>query len=419
MVTAPVRPDRLVALRTLLASMNVAPGIVDPENALVPFGQFKTIHVARFAVLEDPTLGDRAIYPDKWPAERVLLAFLGDCDGPGDRLLEQLARDAGPGLRRIFAHCEGLEEGGDLFAWMRAHATPPATIYVNWAGRTVQQIAEEAALHAALSKGLAGIEPADARQCHARLCQAVRGQGVKFSPLVPPTPGQKIAYLLELISVPLLLLLLSPLLIVIAPFFLLALRRRERSDPVIEPGADLAKMRALDARDDHDVTNPFSAIGSLKPGSFRRWLTIVVLWLVNWSARTIYRRGRLARVGTIHFARWVLLDDSRRLFFASNYDGNLESYMDDFINKVAFGLNLVFSNGVGYPRTDFMIVGGAQREQQFKRYLRHHQIITDVWYKAYPGLTTRDLARNGRIRAGFDRNEMSAQDARRWLAEIQ
>lgn len=418
MVTAPVKPDRLIALRTLLASMNAAPGIVDPANPLVPFGQFKTIHVARFVVLEDPTLGDRAIYPHPWPAERVLLAFLGDCDGPGDRLFEQLARDSGPGLKRIFAHCEGFEQGGDLLAWMRAHDTPPATIYVNWAGRTVQQIAEEAALHAALSEELARVKPAEPGQDHVQLCRAVGARGLTLSPLVPPSPGQKLAYILELVSVPLLLLLLSPLLIVIAPFFLLALRRRERSDPAIEPRPDLAKMRALDARDDHDVTNPFSAIGSLKPGGFRRWLTTVVLWLVNWSARTIYRRGRLARVGTIHFARWVLLDDSRRLFFASNYDGNLESYMDDFINKVAFGLNLVFSNGVGYPRTDFMIVGGAQREQQFKRFLRHHQILTDVWYKAYPGLTTRDLARNGRIRAGFDRGDMSADDARRWLAEI-
>ena len=46
----------------------------------------------------------------------------------------------------------------------------------------------------------------------------------------------------------------------------------------------------------------------------------------------------------------MLLDDKRRLFFASNYDGSLDSYMDDFINKVALGMNLVFSNGIGFPR---------------------------------------------------------------------
>ena len=30
--------------------------------------------------------------------------------------------------------------------------------------------------------------------------------------------------------------------------------------------------------------------------------------------------------------------------------------MDDFINKVALGLNLVFSNGIGWPRTRFLVL---------------------------------------------------------------
>ena len=31
----------------------------------------------------------------------------------------------------------------------------------------------------------------------------------------------------------------------------------------------------------------------------------------------------------------MFLDDKQRLIFISNYDGSLESYMDDFIDKVA------------------------------------------------------------------------------------
>ena len=63
---------------------------------------------------------------------------------------------------------------------------------------------------------------------------------------------------------------------------------------------------------------------------------------------------------TIHFARWVFLDDKTRVLFASNYDGSHQSYMDDFINKVGWGLNLVFSNGVGWPRTDWLIAAAAR-----------------------------------------------------------
>ena len=134
-------------------------------------------------------------------------------------------------------------------------------------------------------------------------------------------------------------------------------------------------------------TNQFSAFGSVKPGRFRLWTLLFVFRLLDYSTRHIYTRGRLARVGTIHFARWVFTDDRRRLFFASNYDGSLDSYMDDFINKVAYGLNLVFSNGIGYPRTAFLLSGGASRETEFKYYLRRHEVPSQVWYKAYPGLT--------------------------------
>ena len=137
--------------------------------------------------------------------------------------------------------------------------------------------------------------------------------------------------------------------------------------------------------------------------------------LLNYSARHVYRRGYLTRVRTIHFARWVFLDDRKRLFFASNYDGSLESYMDDFINKVSWGINLVFSNGVGYPSTDWLIHRGARDEQAYKRVLHRHQLPTDVWYKAYPGLTVVDLERNTRIRQGIERRNMTDTEAREWL----
>ena len=165
------------------------------------------------------------------------------------------------------------------------------------------------------------------------------------------------------------------------------------------------------------VHETYSAIGSLKPGRFRRWLTIVILWVINWGARHIYRSGRLARVNTIHFASWTFLDDRRRVFFASNYDGSREAYNDDFINKVAFGLNLSFSNGLGYPRTDWLVRGGARHERDFKWYLFHHQIPTQVWYNPFRGLTTYDMARNARLRATYERRPTGAELAR-FVAEI-
>ena len=58
MVVARVAPGRERSLRELLATMNSTPGMADPANAVLPFGQFERLHFARLAVLDDPTLGD-------------------------------------------------------------------------------------------------------------------------------------------------------------------------------------------------------------------------------------------------------------------------------------------------------------------------------------------------------------------------
>jgi hypothetical protein len=136
---------------------------------------------------------------------------------------------------------------------------------------------------------------------------------------------------------------------------------------------------------------------------------------LDYGARHIFNHGYLTRVKSIHFARWVFLDNKRLLFFASNYDGSLESYMDDFINKVAWGLNLVFSNGVGYPRSRWLILDGAKDEQKFKNFIRRHELPTEVWYNSHPGLTAFDLERNTNIRAGIERMAMSDDEIRLWL----
>jgi hypothetical protein len=85
---------------------------------------------------------------------------------------------------------------------------------------------------------------------------------------------------------------------------------------------------------------------------------------------------------------------------------------------MAWGLNLVFSHEVGYPRTDWLVRGGARDAARFKAYARRHELPTQVWYKAYPGLTVLDLLRNARIREGLEQGAMSEAQAREWLGLI-
>jgi len=232
-----------------------------------------------------------------------------------------------------------------------------------------------------------------------------------------PTPIQwQIKNLLHMIGFPLLALLLSPLLLFLAPFYIFALRRLEKSDPVVCPTADQKYAENLSSFEDHDITNQFSAMGSLKPGLVRLLTTSIVLKTVNYGARHLTRPGRLGRIRSIHFARWVFVAGTERMIFCSNYDGSVESYMDDFINKTGFGLNASFSNGIGYPRTNWLVREGCIDERNYKEYLRRHTLPSQVWYKAYPGLGAVDLEKNTRIRQGLEMSSMTDEQARDWVA---
>lgn len=424
MVLAPIVASREVELCRLLDSMNDAPGRLNANNALIPFAQFDTLHYARLLILDDKTLEDVRVHGLPVRTYPLYLAFLGDVDGEEDVFLKELTRRASDGLRAIFSCCHGFAPDTDLMAWMKLLRSPASAVYVNTRGRTVRQIREEAALRDAIVDHLAShassLEGLPPREIHAKLSRFIeteKSSGRLTLSEEGATPlGWWIRNKLHLIGMFLLVLLASPLLIAIAPFYLFHLRRLENTDPELYITVDQTYFEKLALAEDHDVTNQYSAVGSLKPGLVRLATLIGVLAVLNYATRHIVRPGRLGRVRTIHFARWVFIGGTERLGFFSNYDGSAESYMDDFINKTGFGLNVFSSNGIGYPRTHWLVLDGCADERKFKEFQRRHSLPTQVWYKAYPGLTAVDLERNTRIRRGLESSTMSEQEAREWVA---
>lgn len=423
MVVAPVAAGRDAALRGLLGAMNRAPGVVDPFNGLVPFGRFERLHFARFVALDDSAMAADwqacGLPPRSFPA---YLAFIGDCDGPLQSFFADLSGRAGEGLRKVFACCEDFDRDSDVLSWMLAHNRPASANYVNWIGRTVRQVREESALQQALSTKLRRDPPAaDGNPQHIRreliafVEAETRAGRLALTPADPTPLGWWIGNLLHAIAVPLAGLVALPFVIVLSPLLLILLRSHETRDREMINRPEGQRLRVLQQLEDHDVTNQFTAMGAVKPGVFRRWTLTILLVGLDYACRHVYNRGYLTRVRTIHFASWAYLDNKSRLVFASNYDGSLEGYMDDFINKVAWGLNLVFSNGLGYPRTDWLVKGGARRELRFKNFLRCHELPTEVWYKAYPGLNAVDIARNQRIREGLERAQPTDAEALAWV----
>ncbi len=417
-ILAPVKPGAVDALRQVLGSMGKDPA----GNAIIPLARLDEVHFARLLLLEEvPDLRGNII-----PAN---LIWMSDADAPLDRHVEHVLDVAGEGLDQVFGHCDGYP-GPDARdrehrrAYLRAHMIPAQAVYVNTIGRTVTQIRQESGLRDALGDFLdrAGGEWSgwDAAKVRDAILTFIGGEpSLRWArrPAAALPLGWRIKQALDFAGLPLVVLALSPLLVPTLPIWLWLLRRHEMADPAPHLLPDPAHEQELASLEDWVAQNQFSAVGFLKPGWFRLLTTLAVLRLVDFGARHLFNRGNLAGVKTIHFARWVMLNDRRRVIFASNYDGSLESYMDDFIDKVFWGLNAVFSNGVGYPRTNWLLFDGARDEQAFKDFLRIHQVPTQVWYSAYPQLTARNLENNAAIRQGLV-GEMGADAAQKWLRRL-
>ncbi|HCI79226.1 MAG TPA: hypothetical protein DHW02_06025 [Ktedonobacter sp.] len=408
-----IKPEEMDSLKQLLKSMNENPA----QNDVVPFGKFSMIHFARFVVLDESIdLSGAVISPQ--------LVFIVECDAPLRCLLNQLVDVASKGLDDIYRHCEGYPTDGDItrskrLTYLRANMVKAQAFYVNTVGRMAQQIRQEAQLRNAIEDFLdrQDVSELSALDVRTKIQAYVRGETtLRWASKPPASPGLvfRVKETLHMIAIPLLLLILSPVLILALPFWLLVLRIHELTDvaPDIKPNE--AHVQELAEREDFGTQNQFSAIGYIKPGRFRLFTVLGILQAANYGVRHIFNKEDLIGVKTIHFARWVVLDERRRVIFASNYDGSLESYMDDFIDKLAWGLNAVFSNGVDYPKTNWLIFDGAKNEQAFKDFIRVRQIPTQVWYAAYDFLTALNIANNAKIRAGLY-STMNETETGEWL----
>ena len=56
--------------------------------------------------------------------------------------------------------------------------------------------------------------------------------------------------------------------------------------------------------------------------------------------------GSLIGISTIHFVKWLVIDDGRRLMMVSDYDGSWESYIDEFAEMILSGLDAIWDTVV-------------------------------------------------------------------------
>lgn len=193
------------------------------------------------------------------------------------------------------------------------------------------------------------------------------------------------------------------------------LRSLEERDSLEERTADFETLAEMFKRENHYTQNHMISVTQRKPGAVRWFTARLIFWIIGQLATYLYEPGFLSDIGTIHFARWVTVPNTRDVVFFSNYDSSWESYLEDFITKAHDGLTGVWSNSVGFPRSENLIQKGATDGERFKRYARQSMIPTRFWYCAYPTLTTTSIRTNAAIRLGLS-GALTEDEAMSWLA---
>ena len=381
------------------------------------FRRMRGLHFAKLFLIEQAD--DLAGQPI--PASLVLMT---EVDAPLHRHLDELIDVAADGIDQAFGHCTGYPGPAarrqDRIGWLRLHLIQASAVYVNTVGRGLSQILHEAYLRDALEDYLdqgdwAGRPPDTVRRAlQAYVAERADLAWAMRSP-APPSLAFRVREAVNEVAVPLALVPLLPALAFALPAWAVLLRLAERRDTPVTERPALQHLETVANYEDYTAQNPFAVVGFIKPGTLRLVTIRGVMFALNYAVRHVYNGPSLAGITTIHFARWVPLDGWRRMTFASNYDGAVEAYNDDFIDEVWWGLNAAFGNAVGYPPTRWLFWGGAKYEQQFKNSLRIHQVPVPLWYSAYPRLSAVNIEKNAQIRAGL-RGGMSPAAAERWLS---
>lgn len=191
---------------------------------------------------------------------------------------------------------------------------------------------------------------------------------------------------------------------------------RRKSGNASVDGSEVRKHDAATIRgsEDRGVQNPLTSMIAIKPGDFRRRFLTFILYVTDVLSRTVFVRGSLAGLESIHFGRWGIVEESKYLLFLSDYDGSWESYLGDFISEAPTGVTSIWTNTVYFPRTRYLVSGGVTDEHAFKSYGRYMMSETHYFFSAYPKLSLKNILQNYQICVGLASTSLTPEELKEW-----
>lgn len=416
-VEVPVDPRRTGPVRAALAAL--------ADTVPSPFAELRDLHFASAVVL-DPEPAPGAAPGEGSPSDRpgALLVEL-HVDGPAAPFLDELAeRCAGP-LTPVLEHGRGWPrpvgapaDAATVAAYLRDHDLGPGSLFTAWPGHTALDIRREAALweevsdHLCESTGTGVLREAEERVRLAADLVRVRPE-LSWVHVIPRRPRGAV------------LVTAGVRHLLRARDGLGAVRRRLPGPPPGglaaalvptggPPGAADDGWEEAWCRREADIDLALAStevvpachhhllsVTAVRPEWHRRAVLSVVRHLLRVGGAHLVVDGKLGVLDMVHAARWLPSRDGSRLYFFSNYDGTWADYLDEFIDRGAAWLNLVWwgtDNEVGFPPTRWVVGGGARDERRFKAYVRQSQRAPALWYESYPRVSVPAVGRNRALR---------------------
>ena len=412
-VLAPIRAGEEEPLRAVLRPIGDDIKGKRLESGVVrrgtEFRHSRDIHFARFVILDDPDRG----------RDRKRLLYSANYDGELDGHLAELIAIT-PDLDAIWGRLEGYTGPAAFAAFIRAHTQEPEAFYIAFRDETVERLHDAIAFRrraqtlvdeapgsslASLPDLLARLSlsaPAGAAgqavpaivAAAARLFRALPIVGDVFRAVARCGVGNVFRGTLRIIAS------LDRYRLFRWVNRLTGNRLPERRSPYssvvldhctvpgpLVPGDEVPsgpdRQIPPNFREDVIAQNQLTLVTVVMPGQVAR--VRAVMAAIDSYAKRLSPPGSLIGISTIHFVKWLVIDNGRRLMMVSDYDGSWESYIDEFAEMILSGLDAIWETSYGYPPD------GARDLPAFKRFLRSHQVPAEIFFSAYPEETVLNI----------------------------
>ncbi|WP_339868139.1 hypothetical protein [uncultured Algoriphagus sp.] len=416
-IIVPVIPDKVQELIDELAIVKRK----SKDGISKELDSLSIIHFARWVVIDH---GKSWINDVKKRDPKLL--FVVDFDGDKNIMLEKVCENSSTILDLIYVFCEDYPSLNQVttasrVAYLKQHIIKDTAVYIGAPGRSVVQIQNEKKLRNSIrdfldSRSWQGVPAQTVHEAIQRYLESSDGFDFLEEGKVMPRINYPVLILTGLVVLCLLPIILPFLVIwlLILHFFY------EKKDVNFTKNRSQLDNKFLDDLEQYEDwldQNQFTQLVDMKVGKVRLISIKAMFLLSNFLIKFVFNQGKLMGIPTIHFAKWVMFEKNSRVLFFSNFDGSWQQYLGDFIDNSGWGLTGIFSNTKVFPKTNFLITGGAYKEEYFLAWSRNSELVTNFWYSAYPDLSIKNVNNNSRIRVHVMK-QLSERKAAKFLKLI-